>query len=353
MPKLVIAGRVSLRQILTSPGFVSVAGVLVVAIVTAATYISVFDPPKKTLGYCASMPDAVGLYVGSHVTVRGIPVGSVTAIRRDGVGVRVDFDVDAQWPLRGAVTATTVSNTIVADRDLAVLSDNNSPAYWDRKSCITKTFTPKSITETLGSFAKLADTLGGSGDPTKQDRIRGAVAALAQATSGTGPRINELITQLAAALRSPDAAIGHLGDLVDATNGLAQSTADHWAEIKTVLLQFAPTLDLINGVFGDITGVVNSLVIIYPWINGEILMPYGGAILGGLDAAVPYIHLLAADVGALEQIVKMVPPIVTAMRHSIDPVTGQPRITYAPPKTASPQQQTEMTAVVLRLLGAS
>ncbi|MBL3153080.1 MlaD family protein, partial [Klebsiella pneumoniae] len=85
-------------------------------------------------------------YEGNQVTMRGIVVGSVTSVRNQGSGVRVDFEVDADHPVYADASATTVSDTVVADRELAVLASGTTTEPWDSGACITRTLTPKSLT---------------------------------------------------------------------------------------------------------------------------------------------------------------------------------------------------------------
>ncbi|MEU6559341.1 MlaD family protein [Nocardia nova] len=321
----------SIRTLLSSRGFVTAVAVAVVAVLMAALYFTVVHPPRKMLSYCAIMPDSVGLYAGNHVTTLGLPVGTVAGITPDPGGVRVEFTVDARYPLRGEATATTISNTIVADRDLAVLGEVNSKTLWDRSKCITTTFTPKSITDSLHAFSVLSTQLNGP----DSDTIRTAVTQLDGSISGTGPRLNDLINNLAKALRSPDAAIGHIGQLLDAMGSLTGSISVHWDELKDMLVKLGPGLTVVNSIWDSMVRLMDSLLVILTWGN-QITHDYGQPILGGLDASVPYMRMLRANVDTLEQLVNMIPAMATAFQQSTDPQTGKIRLTYATPQVTLP-----------------
>ncbi|MGW4245450.1 MlaD family protein [Nocardia sp. NPDC004722] len=335
-----------MKRVLASQGFLTAVGVTTAVLIAVVAYLIAFDPLKKTQGYCAIMPDAVGLYPGNHVTMLGIPVGTVRALRAEGSGVRVDFEVQADHPLRGEVMATTVSDTLLADRDLEVLGDNKSRTDWHRSTCITKTFTPKSITETLRAFTGLADQLNGSGDPAESTRVRDAVAAFEQATDNTGQQLNQLIKDLGTALRQPDAAIGHLGDLIDAFASLAASVSANWADIKHTLTDFAPGLTLVNEVWASAVQLLNGLLVDFPMFN-NISRKYGHEILDGLDEIIPYLKLLSANIGTLKKIIDMIPSLADAFQQAVDPDTGQVRITYAAPKVALPQDLADRVCAVV------
>ncbi|AHH18453.1 Mce family protein MceD [Nocardia nova SH22a] len=322
-----------MKRVLASRGFISVLGACTVAIVVVVAYLLVAQPMRKKLSYCALMPDAVGLYEGNQVTMRGIAVGTVTTVRPHGAGVRVDFTTDADHPLRGKVTATTVSDTLVADRTLAVLGDGPSSAPWPGDRCITETFTPKSISESLAAFTQLSKDLGG-GDP--DDRaVRQSLDSFAAATSGTGPSLNALINQLGRVLRSPDAAIGHIGALIDATASLSSAVAANWDDIKVALTQAPDGLAFINQVWDTTTQLIDSMQVIFPWLD-NLAREYGRPLLNGLDAAGPGLKLLAANVGTIQQLLDLVPPVVDAMRRTVDPQTGRVTVNYAQPSVALP-----------------
>ncbi|WP_167837591.1 MlaD family protein [Nocardia altamirensis] len=334
-----------MKRLLTTPGFVTVVGALMLAVLAVAGYLIVVAPAEKTVGYCAQLPDAIGLYPGNQVTSLGIPVGTVTTIRPEGTGVRVEFDIDAKHPLHGQPTATTVSDTLVADRSLAVFGEPGAP-LWDRGRCLTKTFTPKSISQTLDSFAKVAAQLNGGNTPAQQHRIRDGVNAFRAATADTGPQLNTLITDLATALRQPDAAIGNIGRLIDAFAAIASSISANWDDIARVVLRANDGIGFINELWGRVVQIADSLLVLLPWLN-RLANTYGRPLLGALDGAVPGLRLLAANVGSLQQIITMIPPIATAFAKTTDPATGWPRLTYAPPTLTLPQPQADQICAVL------
>ncbi|WP_067707337.1 MlaD family protein [Nocardia yamanashiensis] len=338
-----------MKRFLGSQGFVTAVGVAGVLLVVVAGYLLAFDPLRKTLAYCAIMPDSIGLYEGNSVTMLGIPVGSVTGVRPENGSVRVTFDIDAEHPLYGEVSATTVSDTIVADRSLEVVSDSKSRTRWDEKSCVTKTFTPKSLTQTLEAFSNLAEELTGHGDPAEQARLRDSVRSFDRATSGTGQKLNQLIKDLSTMLDRPDAAIGHLGGLLDAFASTVESVALNWGDIKVALTQGNEGLTFINAVWGRTVQIVDSLLVILPWFN-TIAHKYGQSILNGLDAAVPKLQLLAAQVGSLRQLIEMIPAVVSAFQQFLDPQTGQARITYAAPRVSLAKENAEQVCAAVNAL---
>ncbi|WP_280255449.1 MlaD family protein [Nocardia wallacei] len=342
-----------MNKLLASRGLMSVLGVAVVCAILTAGYFAVIDPPKKMRGYCATMPDAIGLYTGNHVTMRGVRIGTVTHIEPRGNAVRVDFEIDANHSLRGEASAATLSDTIVADRSLSLLDDNDADTEWDSRQCISRTLTPKSMTQTMDALGKLAAEITDGSDPAQREQLSGEIAALDTSLSGTGPEMNETILRLGRALDSPNAAIGHIGALIDSLQSLTDSVAGGWGDIKAMITRLAPGLEVIDrGIFQRTVSIIDSLRIIVPWLN-EITTMFGDQILQALDATVPLARLASANVGTMKEIIEMTPPLVQAFQKVTEPQGGRPVLTYAAPRAALPPADAERVCAAINLVAPS
>ncbi|WP_067823190.1 MlaD family protein [Nocardia inohanensis] len=330
-----------MKRLLATRGFMSIAAVLVLVVVAASAYAVVAGAGKATRSYCAVLPDAIGLFTGSHITMLGVPVGSITAIKPGSDGVRVDFTVDADHPLRGDVAAVTLSDTLVADRNLALLSAASPAPQWDSSRCVTRALTPKSMTQTLDALSKLSGELGAADDPAAADRVASGLSALNTATSGTGAALNELITKLGDALRAPDAAIGRIGQLIDAISRLGAVLTNNWGDLERMLTRLGPVLDQVNTeVVPPIIGVVDGLRVLLPWFN-DITTTFGRPLLDLAQAAVPLTRWVGANVGSLQQLIGMAPTLAAAFHNAVDPATGQSSLNYAPPRVTLAQPDAE------------
>ncbi|MGW4352883.1 MlaD family protein [Nocardia sp. NPDC004582] len=315
-----------LHRVLGSRALMSVLGVLAVCVAVAVTYVVAFDPLRKTDAYCALMPDGIGLYPGNHVTMRGITVGTVTAVAPQGTKVRVDFTVDATHPVPADAAATTVSDTVVADRDLAVLSGGQATERWDRGQCLTRTLTPKSITQTLDAMAQLSSEVLGR---DQDDTLGRAVAALDSATAGTGPQLNEIIRKLGSALHSPDAAIGHLAGLIDALSALSEAIANHWGDIKSMLTRMGPVLDQVNNeLFTETVVIIDGFRRVLPLFN-DVTTLFGDPIFEALDASIPLLRFIGAHVGTLREIVTKTPILTSAVTSAVGSGRADLQVTRA------------------------
>lgn len=338
-----------LNRILGSQAFMSIAGAAVIAALAVVGYVVIFDPLQKTESYCAIMPDSIGLYPGNQVTMRGLPVGSVSSVRNQGSTVRVDFEVDADYPVYADASATTVSDTVVADRDLAVLASGKDTNRWDSGQCITKTLTPKSLTETLTALAQLSDQLVGQ-DPSQPNVLADGLSSLNSATAGAGPQINELIRKLGSTLSSPEADIGHLAGIFDAFASVSKKVNQHWGDLQSMLTRLAPALDQASTeLLSPGAELFDGLREVLPMLN-DITTLFGDPIMRGLDASIPLVKLLRANVGSLRDIVLMTPMLATAFQTVAAPAGGAPGITYAPPKVAIPQQHADEVCAAMNVV---
>lgn len=338
-----------LKRVLGSQAFMSIAGAAVIVVLAVAGYFIAFDPWKKTESYCAVMTDSIGLYPGNQVTMRGITVGSVTSVRNQGKDVRVDFEVDAKYPVYADASATTVSDTVVADRDLAVLASGTDTRRWNSGTCITRTLTPKSLTETLTALAQLADQLNGP-EAGQQNSLAKGLTALDAATTGTGAQVNELVRRLGSALKQPDADIANLAAIFDTFSSVSKKVNEHWGDLQSMLTRIGPALNQASTeLLGPGAELFDALRQVLPMLN-DITTMFGDKILRGLDATVPLIKLLRANVGSLSEIVRMTPALASAFQRVTDPATGATGITYAPPRVRIPQQNAEQICAAVNAL---
>ncbi|WP_019931060.1 MlaD family protein [Nocardia sp. BMG111209] len=334
----------ALHRMLGSRAFMSLVGAIALVLLVGVGYLVIFQPAKRTDSYCAIMPDSIGLYVGNQVTMRGLPVGSVTSITPQNGAVRVEFAVAADKPVYADAGATTLSDSVVASRQLAVVAGGLNTDRWNRSQCITKTLTPKSITETLNALAQLSAQLDGP-DRDHPDALARGLSSLNDATSGTGPQINAIVQKLSGALSAPDADIAHLAGTFDAFAAVAKQVELHWGDLTTMLTRLAPVLDQAgDDLLAPGAQIMDGLRQVLPMLN-DLTTAFGDPIMKALDDTVPLVKFLRANVGSLAQIISMTPVLAQAFRT----VSGS-GIGYAPPKVAVPQANADQVCAVVNTL---
>ncbi|MGW6422277.1 MlaD family protein [Nocardia sp. NPDC055053] len=330
------------KRLLGARGFMSGVVVLTVVVIAVVGFRAARPSPVMR-DYCAEMPDSIGLYVGSAVTVLGVPVGRVTAIRPNGATAHVEFSIPAQRRLPADVGAVTVSDTIVADRKLALIGPEPSGLGWDSGRCITSTLTPQSLSQTFDALSELVGQLG-VGAPTRP----GALDSLAQATAGSAESFNTLILRLSSALAAPDAAIGHLGALLDRLAELARKANLRWPEIETSVAGLPQAfIDINEHIISPIELLVDSISEVLPQGNDFIMM-FGSPGLRAIEGFSNLPHLLSVGIGSLTEIVRMTPAIMTAFATAVDPATGRLVTGYAPAHLELPHHEASAICAALR-----
>ncbi|MBF6171899.1 MlaD family protein [Nocardia blacklockiae] len=336
-----------LAKILGSRGLMSAAVVLVLVVAAAAGLRLTREHPD-TRAYCAQLPDSIGLYEGSAVTVLGVQVGKVTGIEPDGATTKVRFTVRSDRKLPPDVGAVTVSENLIADRNLALIGDEPAGPGWDPGTCITKALTPKSLSETFDALAGLADKLNGAGDPERHNTFGAGLDALDRATAGTGDQLNDVIQQLGKALAAPDAAIGHLGQLLDALTELAHRAHGGWAQVKDTIIALPGAFHDTNVLaFPPVVDLVAALAEVLPQLN-DVFMMFGTPAVRAIDAIPGLPQLITAGVGTLTDLLRMTPAIAAGFAGAVDPASGRLTIGYAPPKLALPAQHADQVCAAVQ-----
>ncbi|WP_273735572.1 MlaD family protein [Mycolicibacterium septicum] len=189
--------------------------------------------------YCAIMPDSVGLYPGNSVTQMGYQIGTVTSITPDTTDVRVDFTVTAQRQLPKDVKAIIRSSSVLADRSLELVGNPEGGPQLGPAECIplSRSFTPKSLSQTIGSATNFVNSLNPDGSTNIADVVRG----IDQAIHNNGAGVNQLFTTTSSVLDSPDQVINSLGSVVTNLTQLTSLIKDMRAPLKQILLDMQKT----------------------------------------------------------------------------------------------------------------
>ncbi len=281
-------------------------------VVAASTLIGVHraSAASKT-GYCALLPDAIGLYVGNPVTQMGIRIGEITEIEGRDTDARVSFAVDSDRRIPANVRAVTRSKSVLADRSLELVGNYVKGPTLQTSTCIPldRSFTPKSISEITGSAADLIEQLAPEGDARS---VEGSITAMSDALAGTGPQIAELMTTASRAARNPDRTIADIGTIITTTAPLTGDALQRWDDISSIITKLPTATDVAARVLWP--GTVHMIYGMQPVLLAisDFVPKYGEYLYATLDILADAIHIAATRVGDIKQALNMIPMLASS-----------------------------------------
>lgn len=284
--------------------------VIAAAVVSAAgawAYSSSRDTPSAVEGYCAILPDAIGLYTGNPITQMGYEIGTVVSITPSATEVRVDFELTEGRSLPADVQAVLRSTSILADRSLELVGNYESGPELEPGTCVPleRSATPKSISEVIGSAATLVDGI----TPSNTNGIADAVSGLDELVRDRGGDINTLLSTTSTLVENPDQAVADIGsiitDLAELTTAL-DANSGPLKEIVTALpLTTGNVADALRG-SGDLIGALPEMTILVDDLERYM----GTETQQVLDALPVAIHLAASRADDIAGFLEPIPGLM-------------------------------------------
>ncbi|MCU1642848.1 MAG: hypothetical protein JWN03_3123 [Nocardia sp.] len=297
----------------------AIAAVVLAVGVTVATDTG----SRSTPGFCAIMPDTIGLYPGNFVTRMGVQIGTVQRADPEGAGVKVTFSLDGDQSISGPVKAVTRSTSILADRSLELVGSAGGGPKLAPGLCIplSDSATPKSISEITASTAGLIDGITRSGAGNTANR---AVDNLASQLAGNGTAAGDAMASLARAVADPDHATATLGQMLADTAPLLAATRAHWDDVESALATAPPGIDAVAmQVFPAITKIFDGL----PGAMDlclDLAERYGDLLWPGLDTVAAALHLAATGEDSIGKLASSLPVLAGSISALTNGPAGQP-----------------------------
>ena len=339
-----------LARILGSKWLVTAIAIATIGSLIAGALYVASTPARSQARYCALMPDAIGLYVGNPVTRLGVPIGKVTAIRPENAAARVEFDIDDDQALTADAGAVTVSASLIASRQLALVDGAGKGPALHSGSCLTKTKTPQSLSRSLSSLGDAATRLTTGGGPEQAKQVEDSIKSLAAATDGTGPDINGVIGSLAALLDDPGPGIGDVGQTIDALSSLTRGMTSNWTPLKQLLLTTPDGLaDVIVPTARTTETLAVALIPLGKMLR-DLISHYGHNLWPILDTVIPASRLVSAGVKNWGDLLGFLPPLIDAFNVSFDQRTLGLKVVYTPPSTKMVARNPELTCANINRL---
>ncbi|MEP9394096.1 MlaD family protein [Gordonia sp. VNQ95] len=302
-----------------------------IALVATATVILVRHRSDDRSG-CAEMADAVGLYPGNDVTMRGVPIGSVTSIASHDGHVVVRFTVGGDIDFPADVSAVTTSDSIVTDRHLEIPAGRTTGPAWDMGTCIplARTHTPTSVSEAYAAFDKLAAQVTAAASHSDQSRelVRDTMNRVNNSLRGTGADFNDAVGGLAAALGDPALRDNQLRSLLTNVDELTEFFVQRWPDLQlglTKLGDFAVTFDawfsVLNPAVVQTTELTPSLL--------RLIRTYSPGVFSVLDALMPLLDKVPTE--EIVAVLRRLPTVSTGLQRILAGGAAAGGITVTPP----------------------
>ena len=309
---------------------IGTGAVLTLALVGGLGFATV-DPtgPQAHSGFCARMPDAIGLYPGNPITQMGLQVGHVDRIEPEGDHVRVSFTLDGGRRFPVDVRAVTRSKSILADRSVELVGNYRTGPELAAGQCVPQehSFTPKSISEIAGSAADFIDALSPNDN---RESFEKAISGFDQALRGQGGNARTMMMHAAAAASSPDRLTADIGSIIQNMAPLTDEALQRWPAIRSIMDQLPAVvgagIDLFPGVVDVCVGVGWLVNVLH-----DVQTNYGGLLWPQLQGPVAdAIHLAASHSKDIAGLLDSIPSIAATLRQQAANNGGM-SIDYRPP----------------------
>lgn len=314
---------------LRRPLSIAVLAIVLIASTSAAVVVRDRSGPTG----CAEMADSVGLYPGNNVTMRGVPIGSVTEIEPQNGHVVVRFRLDEAVAFPADVSAVTTSDSIVTDRRLEIPSGRISGPAWDLNRCIplSRTHTPRSVSDAYAAFDKLSRevTAAAASSPEQRDLVRNAMTKVNDSLRGTSADFNGAVQGLAAALGDPALRDAQLRSLLTNVTELTGFFVARWPDLLLGLTKLGEFAETFDAWFSTLNPAVVETTALTPTLL-RLIRTYSPMVFPILDALMPIIDKIPVE--TIVEILRKIPPVSTGLQGILAAGAAGSGIPVRPPR---------------------
>jgi phospholipid/cholesterol/gamma-HCH transport system substrate-binding protein len=249
------------------------AGVLAVAVVAFFGVKAALSTPTYTV--TANFPEAPGVYVGNHVDVLGIPVGSVSAVTPHPTYVSVVMQVDTDVKVPAKAIAALMAPDLVNDRYIQLDPVYRHGAVMGDHGVIPmhNTALPQSVDQTISLLDQLIQALGPMG-ANKSGALSQFVHDVAQTVGQNGPSFHTTVVALGKALQALSNEGPSITSLLDNAGAFTNEAAANDQEFQSFANDLASATSLIASDGSDIGTTLSSLKQVLSevtsYINGNV-----------------------------------------------------------------------------------
>lgn len=311
-----------------APGrLIRIGLVAVLVVVVGAVVVTRHGNNRKVTAY---FTEAVGLYKGNDVRIRGVNVGVVDSVQQQGNDVKVVLAVNKNQQLPTNVSAFIVAPTLVSGRFVQLAPQYSSGARLPSGSSIplTRTHIPVEWDQILDELNTLSTSLGPTG-ANKQGALGGLISTASKDLNGQGENLGTTINKLSSALTTLS---DNRGDLFATVKNL-QTFVTTLKDSDAQLTDFSTQVDQVTGV---LSANRTQLAQVFQALDTSIasIRDFTAnnrteltTTLSKLDQAT---STLAGQRQHIADVLQVAPGAISNFQNIFDPVSGAPTGVIAP-----------------------
>jgi len=223
---------------------------------------------STTVHVTAYFTNSIGLYEGDRVMVRGVPVGTVDAIRPLGDRVAIEMSIDNKHGVSSAAGAAIVAPTLVTGRYVQLVSASGGTTELadGDEIALEQTAVPVEYDQVKKQLTDLSEELGPNGF-NADGSLSALVESTATALDGSGAPLRQALTNVSDAVQ----ALAHSGpDLFGTVRNLqvlVSALAERDQQIEGFTAEVASVSSLLNDNRTQLETAVTSIATMLPEIE--------------------------------------------------------------------------------------
>ncbi|MGW2703115.1 MCE family protein [Streptomyces sp. NPDC001340] len=202
----------------------------------------------------ADFAESGGVFPGSEVTYRGVPVGRVGELKLTGSGVSVPLKIEDGAPRIPADTLAVVANRSAVGEQYVDLQPRHSggPYLMDGSPIPrSRTRTPLPVTDLVLGLDRLVNSVG-------KDDLRTTVDELGKAFAGTGPDLSRLVDSGNELVESASESLPETVSLIEDSRKVLKTQADQGSAIKSFSRDLATLTAQLKSSDGDLRRLIGN-----------------------------------------------------------------------------------------------
>jgi virulence factor Mce-like protein len=208
----------------------------------------------------AHFPQSIGIFVGSDVTIMGVPVGRVKSITPEGNSVKVVMSYSGDYKLPADVKAAIITPTLVADRFVQLVpAYSGGPALSDGGDIpLARSVVPVEMDRIYRSLNELTTSLGPNG-ANKDGALAKVLKSTADSLEGNGKLGHDAIANLADAARTLGDNSPELFATVESLAQVTDTLASNDKDVSRFLKDLAKVSDNLAGESDELKEALDAI----------------------------------------------------------------------------------------------